>query len=143
VLLACSRPGALRLEVPGPSGARLIIVTQAGQLTALFPAERAVFRGRAAASDIEALLGVALEPDEIMDLLLGIPVSRLSETRVDWGPRFPRRVRTRLDERTTLRLRLDAVEALETLPPDVFAPPPHAGYRLIDEAEARELGVGR
>ena len=140
VLLACSRPGALRLEVPGPGGARLIVVTQGGQLTALFPSERAVFTGRAAASDVEAVLGVALEPDEIMDLLLGTPAARLRETRVDWGPRFPRRVHTRLDEGTTLHLRLAAVEAPDALPPDVFAPPPHVGYRAIDAREARELG---
>ena len=47
VLLAFQRPDSLRLELPGPGGARLIAVTREGRLTAVFPGERAVYAGRA------------------------------------------------------------------------------------------------
>jgi hypothetical protein len=42
VLLAFRRPDALRIEIPGPAGARLVAVVRAGRLTAVLPAERAV-----------------------------------------------------------------------------------------------------
>src|SRR5262245_61695707 len=48
-LLAFVRPDRLRVEVPGPSGARFVAVTSGGRLLAVFPAERAVFRSSASA----------------------------------------------------------------------------------------------
>src|SRR6185503_2010559 len=59
ILLGFRRPDALRLEVPGPSGAQLIAVARGGSLLAVFPAERAVFAGAATEADLKALLGVA------------------------------------------------------------------------------------
>ncbi len=62
VLMAFRRPDAVRIEIPGPSGARLVAVTRGGRLTAVLPAERAVLQGEATAAGLEALLGIALSP---------------------------------------------------------------------------------
>jgi len=47
VLLAFRRPDALRIEVPGPAGPRLVAVASGDRLWAVFPAERAFFSGAA------------------------------------------------------------------------------------------------
>ena len=44
--VAFRRPDALRIEIPGPPGARLMAVARGGRLTAVLPAERAVLRER-------------------------------------------------------------------------------------------------
>jgi hypothetical protein len=143
VLVGFARPDALRLELPGPAGARLIVVARGERLTAVFPAERAVYLGAARAADLEAVLGVGLEPSEIMDLLVGAPSARVASPRVDWGPRWPRRVSGRLADGTSLTIRLREVETPAALPPTAFVDPPHVGYREVDAEEARTLLGGR
>jgi hypothetical protein len=143
VLAAFARPGALRIEVPGPGGARLIVVAQAGRLTALFPAERAIFEGKTTAEHVEAVLGVALAPEEIMGLLVGAPSQRITETRIKWGTLYPRQVEGRLPDGTRLRVRMQSVETPESLPAAAFAVPPHGDYRSIDADEARDMWVRR
>src|SRR6266540_212 len=81
VLLAFRRPDALRIELPGPTGARLIAVARGERLWAVFPAERAVYEGAARAEDLASLLGVALTPSEVMDLLTGVPLCRARSKR--------------------------------------------------------------
>ena len=49
MLLAFRRPDALRIEIPGPAGARLVAVARGDRLWAVFPAERAVYYGAARA----------------------------------------------------------------------------------------------
>jgi hypothetical protein len=104
--MAFRRPDALRIEIPGPAGARLVAVVRAGRLTAVLPAERAVLESAASAAELEALLGVALRPAEITATM-------------------------------------DEAETGLELPEAAFDPPPHAGYRQIDAAEARRLLGGR
>src|SRR5262245_66115581 len=87
-LLAFERPGSLRIEIPGPSGARLLAVTRSGRFTAVFPTERAVFEGSADAAELEAVLGVGLTPSEVMDLLVGVAPPR-TRYRAHWGPALP------------------------------------------------------
>jgi hypothetical protein len=143
VLAAFARPGSLRIELPGPGGARLVVVAAGGQLVAVFPGERAVFEGRSTAEDVEAVLGVALTPEEIMDLLVGIPGPRIADARITWGERFPRRVSGRLADGTSLVVKTQAIETPARLPEMAFSAPPHAAYRSIDADEARNMWVRR
>jgi hypothetical protein len=143
VLLAFRRPDALRIEVPGPAGARLVAVARGDDLTAVFPADRAAFVGRTTAADMEALLGVALTPVEVMDLLLGIPSPRIRDQRVRWGPVLPREVRGLLPDGARLRVDVEDADPDVALPDAAFAAPRHDGYRRVDADEARELLAGR
>ena len=92
MLLAFRRPDALRIEVPGPAGPRLIAVASEGRLWAVFPADRAVFTGAATEADFEALLGVALTPREVMDLLVGVPSPRSRAYEARWRGPLPARI---------------------------------------------------
>ena len=143
VLLAFRRPDGLRIEVPGPAGARLIAVARGDELTAVFPADRAAFVGRTTAADMDALLGVALTPAEVMDLLVGAASPRLREHRVRWGPVLPREVRGTLEDGARLRVVVEDASLDVSLPEAAFAAPPREGYRLVEADEARDLLAGR
>ncbi len=143
VIMAFRRPDALRIEIPGPAGARLIAAARGGRLTAVLPAERAVLESAATAGDLEALLGVALSPGELMDVLVGVAPPGLRDYRVRWGETLPRRVEAVLGDGTKLDANIDDAEAGLALPEAAFDPPPHPGYRPIDAAEARRLLGGR
>jgi hypothetical protein len=139
VLLAFERPDALRIELPGPGGLRLLAVAKDGAMTAVFPAERAVYAGAADAPSMEALLGVALTPAEVMDLLLGTAPARLTRAEFRWGPRLPRSVDARLPDGSRVRMTIEEAEAGAPLPAAAFAPPPAEGHRRVDVEEARSL----
>ena len=143
VLLGFRRPGALRIEIPGPTGARLVAVAQGEALTAVFPGERAVFRGPATAAGLEELLGIALSPSEVMDLLLGTPSPRVRDYRVRWGPALPRELRATLPDGGRLKVTVETATLDADLPEAAFAEPAHEGYRAIDAAEARRLWGAR
>lgn len=144
VLLAFRRPDALRIEVPGPAGPRLVAVASQGALWAAFPADRAFFSGRATEADFEALLGVALTPAEVMDLLVGRPVPRLRAYEARWrGGALPARIDATLPDGGRLRVTVDEAEAGAPVPEQAFAEPPHDGYRAIAAEEARRLWGGR
>lgn len=139
VLLAFERPDALRIEVPGPGGLRLVAVARGDRLTAAFPADRAVYAGPADAGGMEALLGVALAPSEVMDLLLGAPSPRVASSQVRWGPVVPRRIDAHLTDGSRLQVAVEEADLDVTLPPSAFAPPASPGYRTVDAEEARGL----
>lgn len=139
VLLAFRRPDALRIEVPGPTGARLIAVAEGGRLWAVFPGERAVYTGAAHAEDLESLLGVALAPPEVMDLLTGLASPRLRSYRARWGAALPRQIDATLPDGARLKVSVEDAEAPAALGEAAFAEPPHEGYRPIDADEARML----
>lgn len=143
VLLAFRRPDALRIEIPGPTGARLIAVARGERLWAVFPAERAVYAGAARAEDLESLLGVALAPSEVMDLLAGVPSARLRSYRARWGAALPRQIEATLPDGARLKATVEDAEAPATLGESAFTEPPHVGYRTIDGDQARSLWSGR
>jgi hypothetical protein len=138
-LIAFRRPEALRLEVPGPAGLRLVAVTQAGQLVAVFPEDRAFYEGPAGPAELHALLGVSLAPEELMDLLVGVGSPRLLSYRVSWGPAFPRKIDARLPDGARLEVRVEDPRAEVDLPAAAFEPPGHSGFRRVDADHAREL----
>lgn len=142
-LVAFRRPDALRIEIPGASGARLIAVARNGRLTAVLPAERARLESAASPDDFEALIGVPLSPAELMDVLLGVAPPDARRFEADWGPTLPRRVRAELADGTRLDARVDEAEADVELPAAAFDPPPCAGCREIDADEARQLLTAR
>lgn len=142
-LLAFRRPDALRIEIPGPAGARLVAVVRAGRLLAVLPAERAFLESEATAADLEALLGVALSPGELMDVLVGKAPAGLRDYRAEWGEALPRRVEALLADGTRLRATVDDAETGLELAEAVFDPPPRSGYRRVDADEARRLLGGR
>lgn len=142
-LVAFRRPDALRIEIPGTSGARLVAVARDGRLTAVIPAERAVLEREARPEELEALLGVALAPPELMDLLVGVAPAGLRDYDARWGPRLPRRIEARLADGTRLVAAIEDADGGEQVSARAFEPPPHAGYRSIDADEARRLLGGR
>ena len=142
-LVAFRRPDGLRIEVPGPAGPRLVAVARGGRLVAVFPGERAVYAGEARASQLEALLGVALEPAEVMDLLVGVPSPRLRRYVAVWGPALPRRIEATLPDGGRLKVTVEDPETGRVLLDAAFAEPPHEGYRSVDAQEARSLWSGR
>jgi len=142
-LVAFARPGSLRLEIPGPTGLRLVAVVRDGALAAVFPGERAVYRGSATAADLEALLGVALSPAEVMDLLVGAPSPRLRSYRAVWGSSLPSRIEATLPDGAHLVVAVEDAETGVALDPAAFAEPPHAGYRAVEPSEARGLWGAR
>lgn len=142
-LAAFRRPDALRLEVPGPSGPRLVAVAKEGVLTAVFPGERAVFVGDASPEAFASLLGVALGPAELMDLLVGVPSPRLKGYRAGWGPALPRSIAATLPDGGRLDLTIEDPDTASVLPAAAFEVPGHAGYRAIEAEEARTLWSGR
>ena len=142
VLLAFRRPDAVRIEIPGPAGARLVAAVRGGRLTAVLPADRAFLESGAEADDLDALLGVALAPRELMDLLVGVAPGGLRDYKVRWGDTLPRRVEAVLADGTRLVATVDDAEAGLDLPDAAFDPPPHAGHRRVDAAEARRLLTG-
>jgi hypothetical protein len=142
-LVAFRRPDALRIEVPGPAGLRLLAVVREGRLLAAFPAERAVYEGAATSEEMAALLGVGLSPAEVMDLLVGTPSPRLRSYAARWGPSLPRKIDTTLPDGARLAVTVEDAELDVPLSDAAFADPPHTGYRAIDADEARGLWSGR
>jgi hypothetical protein len=142
-LVAFRRPDSLRIEIPGPSGARLVAVARGGRLTAVLPADRAFLACDAAPAELEALIGVALTPPELMDVLVGSRPEGLREYRADWGDAFPRRIDAVLADGTRLRATVDDADAGTSVSSAAFDPPAHAGYREVDADEARRLLGGR
>jgi hypothetical protein len=143
VLLGFRRPDALRIEIPGPSGARLVAVARGDRLWAVFPSERAAYSGAARAEELESLLGVALSPSEVMDLLTGAPSPRLRSYRARWGASLPRQIDAVLPDGARLKATVEDAEAPAALGEAAFAEPPHEGYRAIDAEEARSLWSAR
>jgi hypothetical protein len=138
-LVAFRRPDRLRIEVPGPAGARLIAVVAGGRLAAVFPGDRAFFEGAASAADLEALLGVSLAPEEVMDLLVGAPGARLRGYRAGWRDGLPRRVHAVLPDGAALDVRVLEADLDPALPDAAFAPPAHEGYRRVAGEEVTTL----
>jgi outer membrane lipoprotein-sorting protein len=142
-LLGFRRPGALRIEIPGPAGARLVAVSSGDALVAVFPGERAVFRGEATAAGLFDLLGVALSPAEVMDLLVGTPSPRVRDYRARWGPVLPRDLQATLPDGGRLKVTVESATLDPELPEAAFEEPAHEGYRAVDAAEARRLWGAR
>lgn len=142
-LVAFRRPDGLRIEIPGPAGARLVAVAREGRLTAVLPGERAYLETGATPDDLEALVGIPLAPSELMDLVLGVAPPGARAYRASWGETLPRRVEATLADGTRVALSVDDAEAGLELPSAAFDPPPHASFRRIDADEARRLLGGR
>ena len=143
VLLAFRRPDGLRIEIPGPTGPRLVAVAAGDRLWAVFPSSRAVFEGRATEADFEALLGVALTAPEVMDLLVGVPSPRLRAYEARWRGPLPARVTATLPDGGRLTVNVEEADRDTALPEAAFAPPPHEGFRRVTAGEARGLWGGR
>jgi hypothetical protein len=142
-LVAFRRPDSIRIEIPGSSGARLVAVTRNGRLSAALPADRARLESAASPEGLEALIGLALSPAELMDVLLGVAPPAVRSYRADWGETLPRRVRAELEDGTRLDARVDEAETGVELPAGAFDPPRCDGCRPIDAAEARRLLTAR
>jgi hypothetical protein len=142
-IVAFRRPDALRVEVPGPTGPRVVAVASEGRLAAVFPASRAWFRAEATRASFESLFGIALEPGEVMDLLVGVPSPRLRAYQAGWGAELPRNIVATLPDGGRLKIDVDDVETGVELAARAFEAPPVAGYREVDAGEARRLWSAR
>lgn len=113
------------------------------RLTAVLPAHRAVLESTATPADLDALLGVALAPHELMDMLVGVSPERLRSYRAGWGPSLPERIEAVLPDETKLSVKVYEAEIGVSIPSAAFEFPPHRGYRSVAASEARELLGGR
>jgi outer membrane lipoprotein-sorting protein len=138
-LVAFERPERFRLEIPGPAGARLMVLAREGRLIAVFPGERAFYEGQADAAEMKRLIGIALAPAEMMEVLLGVKPAGLETLEVRWGPRLPVRLSATLGDGARLRIEIEDAEPDPVLPVAAFAPPPHDGYRSVGALEARSI----
>lgn len=139
VLVAFARPDSMRLELPGPTGARCVAVARGLSLVAVFPADRVVWRGAATALEMEALLGVRLAPAELMDVLVGGGGPRLRVYRASWGASVPRRIEATLEDGTRFTAIVESADLDPDLPEAAFAEPPSAGWSIVEAGEARRL----
>jgi hypothetical protein len=142
-LVAFRRPASLRIEIPGPSGARLVAVARDGRLTAVLPAERAVLESDASPEGLASLIGIALRPEQLMDLLVGVEPLGAREYRARWGRALPRSIDAVLGDGTRVQATVEEADAGEGLAPAAFDAPPHGGYRPVEADEARRLLGGR
>jgi hypothetical protein len=142
-LVAFVRPDRLRIEIPGAAGARLVAVVREGRLSAVLPAEHARLESAATSVELEALLGIALTPGELMDVLVGKAPEAARSYRADWAETLPFRVRAELRDGTRLDARIDEAETGVELPPAAFDPPRCEPCRAVDAAEARRLLTAR
>ncbi len=142
-LVAFRRPDALRIEIPGPAGARLVAVAREGRLTAVLPSEHAVLERPATPQEMEALVGIPLTPPELMDLLVGVPPKGVRRYEVRWGRELPSRIETVLEDGTRVKATVRDADAGGEVARAAFDPPPHPGYREVDADEARRLLGGR
>ena len=142
-LVAFRRPDKVRIEIPGPTGARLVAVTRDGRLHAVLAADGARLESPATPGELEALIGIELAPNELMDVLLGTAPPGVRTYRADWGHTLPRRVRAELLDGTRLDARIDEAETGLDLPEAAFDPPRCHNCRQIDAKEARHLLTAR
>jgi hypothetical protein len=143
VIIGFVRPDGMRLEMPGPTGARFILVASAGRLTAVFPNAHAVFDGDGTADTLARITGVRLSAAGVMDLLVGVAPVDVRDYRAEWGDGLPRRVRATLSDETRIDIKVTRPERGREFPDQAFAPPPHEGYRSVTAEEARDLWLGR
>jgi hypothetical protein len=143
ILAGFRRPDRLRLELPGPGGARLVVVVNGDRLAAVFPRERAVFTGAATPETLGEVTGVALSAPDVMSLLVGLPPASVTAFRADWGPQLPSRVRGTLSDGTRLDVKIKDPRRAAPLADTAFQPPPYEGYRVVSAAEARDLWIVR
>ena len=134
-LVAFRRPDALRIEVPGPTGARLVAVARAGRLTAVLPGRAGRLRGRGhGRATWRRCSASRSSPRELMDLLRGRrPRGGCATTRRAGATTLPRRVEAR--PRRTGR----ASRRRWTTP----RPDPTLPAAAFDAAAARRLPRGR
>lgn len=142
-LVAFHRPDALRVEIPGPLGPRLVAVARLGQLTAVFPGDRCVFTGEASADAFASLLGIALDPSEIMDLLVGVSSRKLRAYRAGWGPELPNAIEATLPDGGRLKVQVLDADLGPNLGSRAFEAPLSEGYRAVTADEARALWSAR
>ncbi len=138
-IVAFRRPDALRVEVPGPTGPRLVAVTRDGRLSAVFPKSRAAFRAEATSASFGSLFGIALGPGEVMDLLVGVASPRLRAYEAGWAGELPRTIVATLPDGARLKVHVDEAETGADLAERAFEALPAAGYREVDAEEARRL----
>jgi hypothetical protein len=141
-LVAFRRPDSLRVEVPGPGGLRMLAVARDGELMALFPGERAVYRADATERTFEELFGVRLAPSDVMDLLVGAQPAAATSVKVWWGTRWPERVDARIEGGGKLDMRVEDPEGAP-VPDAAFVFPDVRGYRSVGAAEARRFWGAR
>jgi hypothetical protein len=120
-----------------------VAVAAGGRLFAVFPSDRAVFTGEATERDFESLLGVALTPPEVMDLLVGAPPARLRAYEARWRGPLPARIEATLPDGGRLKVAVEEPDTQGTISDAAFAEPPHDGYRVVTADEARRLWGGR
>lgn len=131
------RPDALRVELPAGAGLRLLAVAQGERLVVAFPGERSYYEGAATAEAFGSLLGVALAPADLMDVLLGLTPTRVRALDVQWGPIAPSRVVAQLHDGTRLEAKVREPELGRPLGDGAFAPPSTAGWQRLTMDEAR------
>jgi hypothetical protein len=131
------RPDALRVELPAGTGLALLAVAREGRLVVAFPADRAFYEGAATPAALGALLGVALAPADLMDVLVGVQPAAVRALDVRWGPLAPSRVVALLADGTRLDAKVREPELGRPLGDAAFASPATGGWQRLSLEEAR------
>jgi hypothetical protein len=116
----------------------MVAVSQGDRMTAVFPHERAVYNGEATRAGMGDLLGVALAPSEIMDLLGGTPPQTIQLRRLRFRAGLACDIAGRLSDGTMLKIRVEDAQ-LSALSEQAFADPACPGCRSVSAHEAAEL----
>lgn len=117
VVFGVARPDSLRIEIPGPTGLRFVLVARDGRLRAHLPGDDAMFEGSATAEVMSGLFGIDLSPRELVGAILGSPSGSLG---VSWRFEASRPLQMTLRGSNDTRLTLDLDD------PEILAPRPEA-----------------
>jgi hypothetical protein len=117
VVFGVARPDALRIEIPGGTGLRFLLVAKEGILRADLPGDDAMFEGPGTREVMNGLFGIDLSPADLVRAVLGPPPPSME---VGWrfAKTLPAQVSIRGSNQTRLSITLDDAE--------VEAPKPRA-----------------
>ena len=134
VLLAFRRPGRPADRGPGAQRRARDRGRARGPAVGGLPlASARVYSGAAQPTDMESLLGVALAPAEVMDLLTGVACPRLLSYRARWGAALPRQIEATLPDGARLKATVE----------DARGAGAALGPARLHRAAARRLPDGR
>ena len=141
VVFGVAASDSLRIEIPGGSGLRFLLICNDGRLRADLPEDDAMFEGVATGEVMNELFGIDLAPKDLIAALLG---SAPPSLRVDWRFDRSKPAHVSMAKSTVARLSL-ALDDPETSAPSatafVFGPPRENRWTLQQMSE--RLGLKR
>jgi hypothetical protein len=141
VVFGVARTNALRIEIPGGTGLRFLLVAKDGRLRADLPGDDAMFEGPATSEVMNGLFGIDLAPKDLVGAILGSPPASLNAS---WRfeSSLPAQMSLRGSNDTRLTLSFDEPEFGSPLSRAFEFGPPRAHAWSLREMSDR-LGLTR